>query len=579
MKHLAVLNRFFFRYKWHFSAGLLFVALSTIFGTWQGIIIRNGTNRVTELFLNRGDFEASEFIRYGLTLIGLAITSGLFMFLMRQTIIVMSRHIEFDQKNEIYAHYQALDASFYKRHTTGDLMNRISEDVGKVRMYTGPAIMYLANTLVTTITVVAFMLQVNTKLTLLVFAPLPLLSFLIYKVSDRISKQGAKVQEELGHLTTQAQESFSAIRIIKSYARELFFAEQMNTRGEQYKKTALKMAALEAVFSPVMALMVGMSVLLTVWYGGRLVILGEIDHGNITEFIFYVYRLTWPFASLGWVTSLIQRAAASQKRINEFLDQQPQITNTGQLLVPIKGSITFDQVYFTYPENNVTALKNISFELKAGQTLGITGPVGSGKSSLLALLSRQYDVNQGRILIDEHVISEHDLNHLRRSTGVVPQDVLLFSDTIAQNIAFGSHEKVGTEDIKRAAKLAGVYDNILSFPQNFETVVGERGVTLSGGQKQRISIARALIGQPDILLLDDCLSAVDSETETLILNNLKNVMHQKTSIIVSHRLSGIQHAHIILYLKDGEIIEKGTHSELMAADGSYAQLWRLQNQN
>lgn len=328
-----------------------------------------------------------------------------------------------------------------------------------------------------------------------------------------------------------------------------------------------------------MALMVGMSVLLTVWYGGRLVILGEIDHGNITEFIFYVYRLTWPFASLGWVTSLIQRAAASQKRINEFLDQQPQITNTGQLLVPIKGSITFDQVYFTYPENNVTALKNISFELKAGQTLGITGPVGSGKSSLLALLSRQYDVNQGRILIDEHVISEHDLNHLRRSTGVVPQDVLLFSDTIAQNIAFGSHEKVGTEDIKRAAKLAGVYDNILSFPQNFETVVGERGVTLSGGQKQRISIARALIGQPDILLLDDCLSAVDSETETLILNNLKNVMHQKTSIIVSHRLSGIQHAHIILYLKDGEIIEKGTHSELMAADGSYAQLWRLQNQN
>ena len=579
MKHLAVLNRFFFRYKWHFSAGLLFVALSTIFGTWQGIIIRNGTNRVTQLFINGGSFESAEFIRYGLTLIGLAVTSGIFMFLMRQTIIVMSRHIEFDQKNEIYSHYQLLDASFYKRHTTGDLMNRISEDVSKVRMYTGPAIMYLANTLVTTITVVAFMLQVNAKLTLLVFAPLPILSFLIYKVSDRISKQGAKVQEELGHLTTQAQESFSAIRIIKSYAREAFFAGQMNDRGEQYKKTALKMAALEAVFSPVMALMVGMSVLLTVWYGGKLVIQGEIDHGNITEFIFYVYRLTWPFASLGWVTSLIQRAAASQKRINEFLDQQPQITNTGKNLNPIRGSIVFQHVNFTYPENNVTALKNISFELKAGHTLGITGPVGSGKSSLLGLLSRQYEVSGGSILVDGQNISDHDLYKLRKSTGVVPQDVFLFSDTIFQNIAFGSHEKVAATDVTRAAKQAGVYDNIVAFPQQFETLVGERGVTLSGGQKQRISIARALIGKPTILLLDDCLSAVDSETETFILANLKEEMQEKTSIIVSHRLSGIQHANLILYLKDGEIIEQGTHHDLLAQNGAYAQLWYLQNQN
>lgn len=579
MKHLAVLNRFFFRYKWHFSAGLLFVALSTIFGTWQGIIIRKGTNRVTQLFINGGTFESSEFLRYGLTLIGLAVTSGVFMFLMRQTIIVMSRHIEFDQKNEIYTHYQQLDASFYKKHTTGDLMNRISEDVSKVRMYTGPAIMYLANTLVTTITVVGFMLQVNTKLTLLVFAPLPILSFLIYKVSDRISKQGAKVQEELGHLTTQAQESFSAIRIIKSYAREAFFAGQMNERGEQYKKTALKMAALEAVFSPVMALMVGMSVLLTVWYGGKLVIQGEIDHGNITEFIFYVYRLTWPFASLGWVTSLIQRAAASQKRINEFLDQQPQIINSGQNHTPINGSIRFQNVHFTYPENKVIALKNISFELKAGQTLGITGPVGSGKSSLLALISRQYDATRGNILIDDQNVREHDLYKLRKSTGVVPQDVFLFSDTIFQNIAFGSHDQVSAADANLAAQNAGVYNNIMGFPQQFETLVGERGVTLSGGQKQRISIARALIGQPRILLLDDCLSALDSETEALILANLKEVMQKKTSIIVSHRLSGIQQANLILYLKDGEIIEQGTHTELINKNGAYAQLWHLQNQN
>jgi len=579
MKHLAVLNRYFIKYKWHFSGGLLFVALSTIFGTWQGIIIRNGTNKVTQLFIQGGEFESTEFLKYGLTLIGLAITSGIFMFLMRQTIIVMSRHIEFDQKNEIYAHYQALDVSFYKRHTTGDLMNRISEDVSKVRMYTGPAIMYLANTLVTTITVVAFMLQVNAKLTLLVFAPLPILSFLIYKVSDKISKQSAKVQESLGQLTTQAQESFSAIRMIKSYAREKFYANQMAESGVAYKNTALKLAALEAIFSPVMALMVGLSVLLTVWYGGSLVIQGEIDHGNITEFIFYVYRLTWPFASLGWVTSLVQRAAASQKRINEFLNQKPEIVNTGTLSAPIQGHIQFKNVSFTYPENNVQALKNISFELKAGQILGITGPVGSGKSSLLALLSRQYDSQQGQILIDHHPIQQHHLHQLRRATGVVPQEVFLFSDTIYNNIVFGSPQNESPQSAEEAAQLACVYDNIQQFPQKFDTMVGERGVTLSGGQKQRISIARAIIGNPRILLLDDCLSAVDSETESQILANLRHVMANKTSVLVSHRLSGIQHADLILYLKEGEIIEQGTHNYLLQKNGAYAQLWALQNNN
>ncbi len=558
--------------------GLLFVSLSTIFSTYQGVIVRNGTNKIIEVFKNNQTSDTSVFLSYGFTIIVLALTSGLFLFLMRQTIIVMSRHIEYDQKNEIYNHYQVLDASFFKQNTTGDLMNRISEDVGKVRMYSGPAIMYLANTIVTTITVLIFMLSVNVKLTLIVFLPLPLLSYLIYRVSDMINKQSGNVQKELGNLTTQAQETFSAIRVIKAYARETFFVGKMQEKNEVYKKTALKLTTIESYFGPAMVLMVGLSVLLTVWYGGKLTIQGKIEPGNITEFILYVYKLTWPFASLGWVTSLIQRAAASQERINEFLDTKPNITNANSNTYLINGEIEFRNVDFIYPENNIQAIKNISFKLKQGQTLGITGKVGSGKSSILNLITRQYDVTKGEILIDGKNIKQHNLHLLRKNMGVVPQEVFLFSDTISNNILFGSSDKnTGKTKIEDAAKQAQVHDNIMSFPASYETIVGERGVTLSGGQKQRISIARALINKPQLLIFDDCLSAVDTETEELILNNLNKEMKNKTAIIVSHRISSLKNADLILYMKDGEIIEMGTHDELLALKKSYFQLYQMQS--
>jgi ATP-binding cassette subfamily B protein len=578
VKHLKAINHYFLKYKWHFLGGILFVALSTIFGTYQGVIVRNGTNQIIEVFKKNQAAESGVFITYGLTIIGLALTSGLFMFLMRQTIIVMSRHIEYDQKNEIYSHYQELDASFYKQNTTGDLMNRISEDVGKVRMYSGPAIMYLANTVVTTVTVLIFMLSVNVPLTLIVFLPLPLLSYLIYRVSDMINKQSGKVQQELGNLTTQAQETFSAIRVIKAYARETYFTEKMQEKNEVYKKTALKLATIESFFGPAMVLMIGLSVLITVWYGGKLTIQGKIEPGNVTEFIFYVFRLTWPFASLGWVTSLIQRASASQERINEFLNTKPAIINPNEETYLIKGEIEFKNVNFRYPENNIEAIKNISFKLKAGQTLGITGKVGSGKSSILNLITRQYDVTSGEILIDHKNIKQHNLHLLHKNMGVVPQEVFLFSDTIANNILFGSSNKnTGKEIIEDAAKQAQVHNNIMTFPEKYETVVGERGVTLSGGQKQRISIARALINKPQLLFFDDCLSAVDTETEEQILNNLKQEMANKTAIIVSHRISSLKNADLILYLKSGEIIEMGTHEELIALKGSYFQLHQMQS--
>lgn len=578
MKHLRVLNPYFIKYKWHFLGGILFVSLSAVLGTYQGVIIRNGTNDILNIIQGKQSGSAWTFVMYGLMLIGFALGSGFFMFMMRQTIIVMSRHIEYDQKNEIYRHYQSQDIQFFKNNTTGDLMNRVSEDVSRVRMYTGPALMYLTTTVSATITILVFMLSVNPGLTLMVFLPLPLLSFLIYRVSDRINKQGGKVQEELGVLTSLAQESFSAIRIIKAYARENYFAEQMQHKGESYKKAALKLATTEAVFMPVMALMVGLSVLITVWYGGVLAIEGKIEAGNITEFIFYVFRLTWPFAALGWVTSLIQRASASQQRINEFMQMKPAIVNANSGVYPFNGDIEFKNVSFTYPENNITALRNISFKLRMGQVLGITGQVGSGKSSIVSLITRQYDAGEGEILIDGKTIREHNLHLLRKNMGVVPQEVFLFSDSIANNIAFGSSgSQPATAEIEDAARLAGVYENIEAFPEKFNTLVGERGVTLSGGQKQRISIARAIINKPAVLVFDDCLSAVDSETEERILANLKQIMKGKTSIIISHSISSIRHADLILYLKDGQIAEAGTHEELMKLGQLYYRLDQMQN--
>lgn len=578
MKSLASINHFFIKYKWHFLGGLIFISLSTIFKSYQGVIIRDGTNEVLQTMNSNEAVDHWMFIWFGIKMISFALISGVFMFLMRQTIIVMSRHIEYDQKNEIYDQYQKLDIQFYKQHSTGDLMNRISEDVSRVRMYTGPAIMYLVNTLVTVVTVLSFMLSVNSSLTWLVFLPLPVLAFFIYKISNLINKRSLEVQAKLSDLTSQAQETFSGIRLIKAYGREDHYANEMLNKSKDYKGIALRLARTEAMFGPTMLFLVAISTLITVWYGGKLVIENKIDYGNITEFIYYIFQLTWPFASLGWITSLVQRAAASQERINEFLSAVPNITNPTTNEYEIKGDLEFKNVSFNYPENNINALNNISFKLKSGQVLGITGSVGSGKSTLLNLISRQYDITQGEILIDGKNIKKHNLHLLRRTMGFVPQEVLLFSDTIRNNIAFGSQRKdLSESEIQGAAKSAQVHENIISFPEKYETIIGERGITLSGGQKQRISIARAIVHQPKVLVFDDCLSAVDSETEHLILEELKKIMVGKTSIIVSHRISSIKHADLIIYLKDGKISESGTHNELLNLKGDYYNLNQLQN--
>jgi ATP-binding cassette subfamily B protein len=528
--------------------GALFVVLSTIFSIYQGVIVRNATNEIVDLIANHKSVDSSKFIVFGLTLLGLALTSGFFLFLMRQTIIVMSRHIEFDQKNELYTHYQTLDAAFYKNNSTGDLMNRISEDVGKVRMYTGPAIMYLINTFSTVVIVLAFMLKINWQLTLLVFAPLPFLSVVIYKVSDLINKRSTVVQQELSKLTSHAQETFSAIRVIKAYAREKHYINELETLNTDFKKHNLRLAIVEAFFQPVMVLMIGVSVIATVWYGGHLVINKTIEPGNITEFILYVYKLTWPFASLGWVTSLIQRASASQTRINEFLKTKSSIINTPEIKTNIEGYIEFKNVGFTYTDSKIEALKNLNLKIEKGKTIGIKGQIGTGKSTIANLMTRLYDTTSGEIYLDGRPIKKYDVFALRKSIGYVPQEVFLFSDSIRNNIAFSTNHDYTEQEVIQAAKDAGVYDNIMAFPEGFDTVVGERGVTLSGGQKQRISIARAIISKPQILIFDDCLSAVDVETEELILNNLKSIMKDKTTIIISHRDSALRYADKVVEL-------------------------------
>lgn len=548
MHSLKSINAYFIKYKWRLLMGALFVVLSTIFSIYQGVIVRNATNEIVNLIANHKSVDSSKFIVFGLTLLGLALSSGFFLFLMRQTIIVMSRHIEFDQKNELYTHYQTLDAAFYKNNSTGDLMNRISEDVGKVRMYTGPAIMYLINTFSTVVIVLAFMLKINWQLTLLVFAPLPFLSFVIYKVSDLINKRSTVVQQELSKLTSHAQETFSAIRVIKAYAREKHYINELETLNTDFKKHNLRLAIVEAFFQPVMVLMIGVSVIATVWYGGHLVINKTIEPGNITEFILYVYKLTWPFASLGWVTSLIQRASASQTRINEFLKTKSSIINTPEIKTNIEGYIEFKNVGFTYTDSKIEALKNLNLKIEKGKTIGIKGQIGTGKSTIANLMTRLYDTTSGEIYLDGRPIKKYDVFALRKSIGYVPQEVFLFSDSIRNNIAFSTNHDYTEQEVIQAAKAAGVYDNIMAFPEGFDTVVGERGVTLSGGQKQRISIARAIISKPQILIFDDCLSAVDVETEELILNNLKSIMKDKTTIIISHRDSALRYADKVVEL-------------------------------
>ncbi|HXI00005.1 MAG TPA: ABC transporter ATP-binding protein [Sphingobacteriaceae bacterium] len=586
MKDLAYLNKFFYKYRWHFIPGVVFVILSNLFGVLPAQVVRVAFDLVTEnisIYRLFNDFERQEIIYeifgqsllfFGLLVLILAVLRGIFLFFMRQTLILMSRHIEFDIKNEIYQHYQNLSMAFYRRNNTGDLMNRVTEDVTRVRMYAGPAIMYAINTAVLFILIIIVMLSVNVKLAVYSLLPLPVLVFIIYYVNTIINQKSEKIQQQLSRLSSFVQETFSGIRVIKAYVREDGVRRKFKDESNIYKNNTMKLVKVQALYFPAMLLLVGLSTIITIYIGGKEVMNGTITPGNIAEFVVYVNQLTFPVTSLGWVTTLIQRAAASQKRINEFLDTPTEIVS-GNEKIKLNGSISFNNVSFTYPETGIKALKDISFDVNPGEFLAVLGKTGSGKSTLANLLMRMYDAQKGDILIDDYNIRSLDLANYRDQVGFVPQEVFLFSDSIANNIAFGLNE-ININQVEAAAKNAVVYTNILGFEQGFQTIIGERGITLSGGQKQRVSIARALIKEPHILIFDDCLSAVDTRTEEEILANLSRVMHGKTTILISHRVSTIKNADTIIVLDEGEIIEKGNHQALMKARGNYFKLYEKQ---
>lgn len=503
----------------------------------------------------------------------LSIASGVFLFLTRQTIIIMSRLIEFDLKNEIYAQYQRLDYSFYKKNATGDLMNRISEDVSQVRMYLGPGIMYTINLIALFFLVIYQMVNVNPLLTLFVLIPLPIMSFLIYKVSSKMNTLSTEVQREQSLLSTIAQETFAGIRVVKAYSREKETHEKFNASSLDYKKKNMRLVLVNSLFMPTIVFLIGVSTILAIYVGGLYYFEAQISIGGILAFILFVNKLTWPFASLGWVTSINQRAAASQKRINEFLQIQPEIVNTNHESYTLKGDIQFNNVSYTYPNSGIEALKNVSITIKEGETFAIIGKTGSGKSTLVNMLMRQFDPTAGQITINNEDLRTINLEDYRNQSGVVPQEVFLFSETIAENIRFGKNDELNHEEIVEAARKAHVLNNIEAFPDKFETILGERGVNLSGGQKQRISIARALIRHPKLLVLDDCLSAVDTETEEIILSNLKADSDKRTTVIVSHRISSIRNATKIIVLDHGTVIEQGSHEELMALNKAYSEMY------
>ncbi|MEQ6118867.1 ABC transporter ATP-binding protein [Reichenbachiella sp. MALMAid0571] len=590
MKDLFYLNKYLYKYKFHLILGTVFIIIANLFGIVPAVIVRHAFDTleksidIYKIFSGFGLqsesyslFAASIVILAAIILIS-ALLRGVFMFFMRQTIIVMSRLIEFDLKNEIYAHYQTLPLSFYRKNNTGDLMNRISEDVSKVRMYLGPAIMYGVNLATMFLIVIPFMLSINVKLTLYSLIPLPILSFSIYYVNNIINHRSEEIQKSLSGLTTFVQEAFSGIRVIKAFVRENDYVASFTTESNDYKDKSLKLAFVQALFFPLIMGLIGMSVILTVYVGAIGVFAGEITTGNIAEFIIYVNMLTWPVTALGWVTSIIQHAAASQKRVNEFLDTKTDIVSAKNLKKEINGSLMFDDVSFVYPDSGIKALKNISFEVSPGESLAVIGTTGSGKSTIANLICRMYDASSGNINIDGHKIEDYDLSSLRSSIGYVPQDVFLFSDTIFENIAFGNID-MNKDKIRKAAEDADLLDNINDFPKGFETELGERGITLSGGQKQRVSIARAIVREPKILILDDCLSAVDTKTENTILNSMKKIMVGRTTVIISHRVSSAKLADKIIVLDGGKIIEKGSHEQLIAKNGSYKELYDKQLQN
>ncbi len=578
MKSLSYLNKYFFKYKWRLLLGTIFILISNYFGVQMPLYVKS---TIDDLMKSTTITSIEDALYLSLKIGGiymlLSLISGFFLFLMRQTIIVMSRLIEFDLKNEIYSHYQKLDFTFYKKNATGDLMNRISEDVSQVRMYLGPGIMYSINLVALSILIITQMLKISPYLTVFVLIPLPIMSFLIYKVSSKMNLMSKDVQVEQSMLSTLAQETFAGIRVVKAYSREKEVHDKFNKSAKTYKAKSMRMVIFNAFFMPTIVFLIGLSTLLTIYIGGELTYNNSISIGGIVAFIFFVNKLTWPFASIGWVTSINQRAAASQTRINEFLLTEPIIKNTSSETFDFEGGIEFKNVSYTYENSGITALKDISFTLKKGETLGVIGRTGSGKTTILNLLMRQLDVDSGELLIDGQPIKSINLDQFRVQTGIVPQDVFLFSDTIANNIKFGSNDAaISMERVIESAKKAHVYDNISAFPDQFETLLGERGVNLSGGQKQRVSIARALIRDPKLLLLDDCLSAVDTETEEIILNHLKEEFKQRTSIIVSHRISSIRHANKLIVIEHGTIIESGTHETLLALNGVYAEMYTKQ---
>ena len=605
MTQLSTLNKYFWKYKWRFTFGIVFVILTNYFrilapqitGYIVNTVVRslggNAVNNKTQLTREYdvavrwviGKFDAFPFAEKilftGLILLVVALISGFFMFLMRQTIIVMSRLIEFDQKNEIFAHYQSLDTAFYKMHNTGDLMSRISEDVSRVRMYTGPAIMYFINLAAIIGFSIFFMYRSDPRLTFVALCPLPILAITIYFVNTIINKKSERIQALLSDLTTNAQESFSGIRIIKSYVQEKNMLKYFKANSEAYRSNTLSLAKTEAIYFPSIGLLIGLSTLATILVGGLDVIhnVPGASVGKIAEFVLYIQMLTFPVSAIGWTASMTQRAVASQRRINEFLLEQPKIKDVPDAEpVRFNDRIAFKDVHFTYPHTGIKAIKNFNLSIAKGQKIAIIGKTGSGKSTIAQLLLHMYDSTTGNITFDEIPIQNISHQSLRSQISYVPQDVFLFSDTIGNNIKFGN-ENAGDDAVILAAKQAGIYKEITLLDKQFDTLVGERGVTLSGGQKQRISIARALIKKPQLVIFDDCLSAVDARTESEILSNLNIYLQNTTAIIITHRIFSLLNFDQILVLDDGEIAERGTHQQLLAANGMYASMYQRQQQS
>lgn len=606
MKQLKALNKYFWKYRVRLGIGALFIIISNYFAvlapqvtgfiidfvqkkfdgyhqkvrhTEYDILVMRFINKVEANFSTDSEiFKAV--ILCGVTILLLALFRGFFMFLMRQTIIVMSRHIEFDQKNEVFAHYQRLDTAFYKTHSTGDLMSRMAEDVSRVRMFTGPSIMYLINLVALISLSIYYMLRRDAELTVYVLAPLPILAVTIYFVNTIINRKSERLQALLASLTANAQESYSGIRVIKSFVQEKAMLGFFEKNSEEYKKNAISLSKVESLYFPAMALLIGLSTLFTIMIGGLYYIHSHerMSIGTITEFVIYINMLTFPVSAIGWTASMIQRAAASQKRLNEFLQTEPEILNaTDAITIKVQGNIDFKGVHFIYPHTGIRALKNFDLSIRKGEKVAIVGRTGSGKSTIAQLLLRMYDVTHGELLMEGIDIGKVKIENLREQISYVPQDVFLFSDTIANNISFGLH-KSEAGNIEEAARGASVHGEIVSFKEQYETIVGERGITLSGGQKQRISIARALIKPAGLIIFDDCLSAVDAKTEKEIISNLHDYLRDKTAIVITHRIFSLFDFDNIIVLEDGEIVESGTHTELIGKEGYYAELYYRQQE-